>query len=354
MGVTVQPTFRLELPDDAFSGDEPLVAVTRGRYVGTLHRGTAAVVTAAGDMRLAIGNVEQRVFLRSAAKPFQLMPAILGGAIEMFGLTQRELAVLCASHSGERHHLDAVLSVLRKIGLDESSLRCGVHPPLHEATARQRWQQGLEPSPACNNCSGAHAGMLVACQLHGWPIDEYGSPDHPLQRQTRALLARFAGLEAEDVDLAIDNCHVPTFRVPIRNAAQAFARLASGGHLPDDLRMAARIVVQAMVAYPEMIAGEGRFDTDLIVAGGGSVVAKGGAEAFQGIGILPTGLGIGIKISDGNPRAIPPTALSLLEYLDALPAGGVDGLESYRRPVTTDLQGEIVGEITPVFRLGNA
>src|SRR5947209_432965 len=138
-----------------FAGDAPLVAVIRGSFVGSLHRGTAAVVGPGGDVCFAIGNIDQPVFLRSAAKPFQVMPAVLSGAIERFGLEERELAVMCASHSGEPRHQEAVLSVLAKIGLEESALHCGVHPPLHEPTAVQRNRLGLGSTPACNNCSGA-------------------------------------------------------------------------------------------------------------------------------------------------------------------------------------------------------
>ncbi|MGI8968699.1 MAG: asparaginase [Chloroflexota bacterium] len=351
MSISVQSKAHVSVPNDAFAGDQPLVAVMRGEYVGSLHRGTLALVDSAGVVALAIGDIDQPVFLRSAAKPFQVLPAILAGGIDQFGISERELAVLCASHSAEPRHTDAVLSVLHKLGLDESALHCGVHPPLHEATARSRWRAGLEPTPACNNCSGAHTGMLVACRARGWSIEDYGDPNHPLQLQTRQILAQFAGLEPEQVTLAGDNCHVPTFRLSARAGATAFARLVTGEHLPEGLREPAALVTSAMSTYPEMVAGEDRFDSDVMVAGAGDIVAKGGAEGYQGIGIKSRRLGLGLKISDGNSRATAPAVMPVLSALGVLSGEAEAALESYSHPISHDHQGEIVGQLTPIFSI---
>jgi L-asparaginase II len=329
-----------------FAGDKPLVAIMRGAFVGSLHRGTAAAVRADGEVVFALGNIEQSVFLRSAAKPFQVMPAILAGAIDRFGIEERELAVLCASHSGEPRHQEAVLSVLGKIGLDESALHCGVHPPLHEPTAADRQRRGIAPSPVCNNCSGAHAGMLAACVARGWPVDTYGAPDHPLQRETLQILAAFAALEPDEIAMAGDNCHVPAFRLPVRAAASAFARLATSSGVESRLRDAAARVTGAMTAYPEMVGGDDRFDTDLMRSCRGSLVAKGGAEGFQGIGTR-SGIGLALKVSDGNARAIPPAVLRILSAFGAAPEDSA--LDGYREPEYRDREGEVVGRAVPIF-----
>jgi len=352
MEISLKTPLRIEVPENAFAGDVPLVAVFRGQYVGCLHRGSVAAVDAAGRTHVSIGDAAQHVFLRSAAKPFQAMPAVLSGGLERFGISNAELAVLCASHSGEPRHTDAVLSVLEKIGLDESRLRCGVHPPINEATARQRWKSGVDPSPACNNCSGAHAGMLLACRANGWPIEHYGSPDHPLQRATREILGAFASLSTGAVQIAVDNCAVPTFRLPLNHAAQSFARLASGDGLPQQLSEAAGRVVQAMTRHPEMVGGEERFDSDLMRLATGAVVAKGGAEGFQALGIIPQQLGVAIKITDGNPRAIPPVSLRVLEHFRALDPPQLQRLAEYGEPKIVNLQNEPVGRITAVFDFG--
>jgi L-asparaginase II len=335
-----------------FMGDVPLVAVERGGFVGNLHRGIITVSDSSGKTLLSIGDSTAPVFLRSAAKPFQAMPAVLSGAIDRFSITQQELAVLCASHSGEQRHLDAVLSVLEKIGVGESALKCGAHPPLDEENAMRRARAGVQPSPVCNNCSGAHVGLLAACKANGWPLETYTDSNHPIQQQIREILGTFAGLQSNAVEYAIDNCAIPTWRLPIANAAQAFARLASGEQLESDLQTTALLIVQAMTAYPEMVGGDKRFDTDLMRAGRGAIVAKGGAEGFQGIGLIGQQRGIAIKITDGNARAIPPSALRVLDHLYAFDRQQAHELDGYREPTLRNLQEEFVGAVRPIFSIG--
>ncbi len=350
-GMKIDATFetRVNVSENGFADDRPLVAVMRGEHAGSLHRGIFAVADVRGNVLASLGDSSQPVYLRSAAKPFQVMPAIVSGGIDRFGITPPELAVLCASHSGEPSHQEAVLSVLAKIGLDESALQCGIHPPLHEATAQHRWRHGLEPSPACNNCSGAHTGMLLACRARGWPIDNYGSPNHPLQQETRTTLGIFAGVESDSVDIAMDNCHVPTFRLPIRRAAVAFARLAAARVTDEGLQRAAASVVAAMTAHPEMVGGEARFDTDLMSATSGRIVAKSGAEGFQGLGFPAPELGIALKITDGNARAVGPASVHLLQSLGLLDDLELQRLQQWHRPATVDLQGAVTGHLIPVF-----
>ncbi len=352
MMFSAETQVQIEVPEAAFAGDEPLVAVLRGRYVGSLHRGMLAVAAPDGQLALAIGDTRQPAFLRSAAKPFQVMPALLSGGIDRFGITERELAVLCASHNAEPRHIEAVLAVLAKIGLPEDALRCGAHPPLHEETARQRYRAGLEPTQVCNNCSGAHAAMLVACRANGWDIADYGDPTHPLQQLTREIIGAFAGVPARDVQYAIDNCAVPTFRLPLGRAARAFARLGRPAAIGNELVTAAVRVIRAMTSYPEMVAGEDRFDSDLMRAARGTIAAKGGAEGFQGMALLSTGLGLAMKVSDGNPRAVPPAVLPVLTRLGALDSAQLAELDRYREPFVHNRQDEEVGRLVPVFHPG--
>jgi L-asparaginase II len=188
--------------------------------------------------------------------------------------------------------------------------------------------------------------MLAACKANGWLVESYGSPDHPLQRETIRILLEFADLGAGQIEVAGDNCHVPTFRIPVRAAALAFARLATGTGVRPELAAAAGRITAAMTSHPDMVGGEGRFDTDLMTAAGGSLVAKGGAEAFQGVGAR-AGAGLAMKVSDGNPRAIPPAVVWILEALELLPV--LDALASYRAPEYRDLEGDVVGRAVPVF-----
>jgi L-asparaginase II len=354
MQANTESRVQIDVPEHAFAGDEPLVAVERGQYVSGVHRGVLAVADSHGSNLLSIGDSNQPAFLRSAAKPFQLIPAVLAGAIQRFRISERELAVLCASHWAEPNQLTAVLSVLRKIGLDEGSLRCGVHPPISPAVAEQLVREGRQATAIHNNCSGAHTGMLMACVSRDWPIEKYGSPDHPLQVMTRAIIAGFAGVDIDAVELAVDNCAVPTFRLPISNAARAFARLATGQAVPPDLAEAALEISSAMTRHPEMVGGEGSFDTALMVATSGNLVSKGGAEAFAGIGVRSLGLGFALKITDGNPRAVPPASVDVLRQIGALTENELVALAEYRAPAVLNHQGKLVGRLRPVFSFGES
>jgi L-asparaginase II len=351
MTVSSPLAITIDVPHGDFAGDVPLVAVMRGGYVGSLHRGSFVAVDSSGRVVLSAGDIDQPVFLRSAAKPFQAMPAVLSGAIDRFGLTDEEVAVLCASHHAERRHMEVILGVLRKAGLDESALRCGVHPPIDPESAADLVRRGADPSPVCNNCSGAHTGMLLACVANGWTLDSYGDPAHPLQQLTVKVLAAFADVSPDDIELATDNCVVPTFRLPLRAAALAFSRLVTGVGVDPEYVAAATRLTSAMTAQPRMVSGAAGFDTALMRAGRGEIVCKGGAEAFQGVALRGTGLGIAAKISDGDARALPPAMLAVLDALDAFEGDTADDLQAFRRPVVLSAAGEPVGEIEPVFSI---
>lgn len=336
-------------PHNEFHGDIPLVAVRRGNYIGSVHRGVAVVADPGGHIIQAYGDAAQPVFLRSAAKPFQVIPAVLSGGIDRFGITEQELAVLCASHSAEPRHMEAVLSVLQKIGLDEGSLQCGIHPPIDQETAIARWQAGIAPSPVCNNCSGAHAGMLVACRALDFPTSGYGQPDHPLQRMTRDVLSAFTDVRAEQIEYAVDNCAVPTFRFPLLQSAMAFARLMTQECVEQPLREASTRVVLAMTSYPAMVGGAHSFDSDLMTAADGAIVSKSGAEGFQGMGLRTLRAGVAIKVSDGNARAVSPASLAILNGLGVLDADMQERLSEYKRPGQLSARGELVGDLVPVL-----
>ncbi|MGI8826241.1 MAG: asparaginase [Chloroflexota bacterium] len=340
---------RLHVSEDAFSGDVPLAAVVRGAFVGSVHRGVASVSACDGAEVLSLGDSAQSVFLRSAAKPFQVMPAILSGALDRFGVTERELAVLCASHAGEPRHVEAVSSVLTKAGLHEDDLRCGVHPPIDQESAAALVASHAGPGPVYNNCSGAHTGMLLACLANHWNIRAYGSPHHPLQRLIRGILSSFSGVPEERIEYAVDNCAVPTLRLPVNHAARAFARLAEPTDMEANLAQAARAVVCAMTNHPEMVGGRESFDSHLMLAGAKRVVAKGGADGFQGIGLPRRCLGVAIKIADGASRAVPPVSLRILRRLDLISDTEFVTLHRHARPLLHDLQGELVGHIEPLF-----
>jgi L-asparaginase II len=323
-----------ELPEDA-----PLVALRRGALVESVHRGRVAVCDPQGNVVEAIGDPEGYVYARSSAKPFQALPLVLSGAADALGLTGDELAVACASHSGEEQHLKAVRSILEKAGLSEEDLQNGAHPPLYPPAAMELVRRGEEPATIHGNCSGKHAGMLAVCLQNGWATGGYRAPGHPLQLWILELVGRACGLETDEILLGGDGCGVPTFGMPLKNLATGFARLAAGA-LPDDLAGAAERVTGAMCEHPYMVGGTERFDT--AVMGATDLVCKSGAEIVFGAG-SPEGWGLALKISDGGTRGLRPAALAVLS------ARGVEVPGEPESSPVRDLHGEVVGERAPLF-----
>ena len=321
------------LPEDA-----PIAAVRRGALVESIHRGRLAVCDPRGNVPEAVGDPKAYVYARSAAKPFQALPLVLSGAADAFGLTDRELAVACASHNAEEPHLAAVRSVLEKAGLTEDDLQSGAHLPLYEPEADKLVRNGEGPRPIHSNCSGKHAGMLAVCVHEGYETATYRDPGHPLQRRILGLLAEVCGLEEDGVLVAVDNCGVPAFALPLRSFATGLARIITGEELSDELTGAALRITVAMRGYPFMVAGTGRFDTALMDST--ALLVKGGAEAVLAVGSRE-GWGMALKISDGSERAVRPAALA------ALGGMGVEVPEADTG--VRGLHGEIVGEIEPLI-----
>lgn len=330
-------------------GTEPLVEVTRGGRLESEHRGAIAVVDATGQLIAYVGDVELVSYLRSSAKPFQLLPLIDSGAADRFGFTDRELAVIAASHSGEPQHVAAVQSILNKIGLPETALQCGVHPPFNAAAA-QALSAGQAPSAIHNNCSGKHACMLAQAIDRGLTTHDYLEPDHPIQITIRQTFTDLSGVAFDEVDVGVDGCSVPCFALPLKSAALAFAKLANA-QTPALAR-----IRRVMTEYPEMIGGEGRLDTDLMRAAKGRVISKGGAEGYHGFGVLPDAdrpaLGIAIKIADGDgKRGGAPVVIEVLKQLGVLNAEALLALKSYHMWTLTNHRGIDVGEVRPNFSL---
>jgi L-asparaginase II len=279
------------------------------------------------------------------------MAFIESGAAGAFGVTPPELALIAASHSGEPRHTTAVLGLLSRAGLGADALLNGLHPPLHAPTRQALERVGESPSPVHHNCSGKHCGMLCACVHQGWDLRTYFRPDHPLQRGILDLVAEIASVRRQDIGVAIDGCGVPAFGLPLVSFAHAFARLAQPDGLSPAHCASATAVRDAMVANPEMVAGEGRFDTRLMEATAGRLLAKAGAEACQGLALLDRGWGIAIKIDDGASRAVAVSAIEVLRQLGALGIVELEALRDQAQPLVRNYRDEIVGEGRPLFEL---
>jgi L-asparaginase II len=337
-----------------------LIEVTRGELVESGHRGWIVAIDADGRTVASAGDTESRAWFRSAAKPFQTIPIIASGASDRFSFTQRELAVITGSHSGESIHLDAVYSILNKIGLDESALLCGAHLPFDEAAANQLRAESRQPRALHNNCSGKHAGMLAFARHIGEPVENYIDPNHPIQLQIRVLLARFADVPVDDIAIAIDGCSAPVFGLSLEAMARSYAQLAGHEHtdIEAPLASAAYRVVLAMIECPEMVGGSrNRLDTDLMLAAKGRIISKVGAEGVQLLGVrpctrYPKGLGIAIKIEDGDiRRARDPVVIETLRQLGLLNGGQLSALSRYARSTVFNHRRIEVGEVRPCFTL---
>ena len=331
---------------------EPLrIEVTRGDLVESVHRAHAAVVDSAGSILHAAGDPERVTFLRSSAKPIQALAMVESGAAAKYKFTDREVAVMCASHHGEPFHVTAVQSILQKIGLDESALACGTHPPTHTPSAEALIRAGAHPRKIHNNCSGKHASMLTLCQHFGWPIADYTAPDHPAQMQLRKVLAEVSGVALADVYVAVDGCNAPVFAIPLNNIARAFGVLARPAGVSAEREAAAHRISRAMRAHPEMVDGTGGFTTNLMRVAGDNIVSKSGAEALFCAGALSEGLGIAIKIEDGNARAHPILVPQVLAALGVISADQQYRLRELHAPEVCNTAGVAVGEIRPRITL---
>jgi len=313
--------------------------------VESVHSVAACAIDALGTVALAFGDIDVPVFLRSSAKPFIGAAIVESGAAERFGFDARELAVICASHNAESFHVEAVRGILRKIGLDDSALRCGAHAPSYEPAAAALLAQGVAPTAIHNNCSGKHAGILAMCRHLGFDIATYLDAANPVQRRILAFCARLSDDDPERWPVGVDGCGIPVYATPLRRAALAFARFATLQGIADADVRALRAVRDAMAAQPEYVGGTGRFDTALISATHGRIVCKAGAEAVHGSALLREGLGLVLKVKDGGRRATPPAATALLQSLGALESGELETLAPYASPDVRNVAGRVVGRV---------
>jgi len=339
---------------------QPAIEIIRGEIVESIHQAAVAVSDPEGSLIASWGSPETTTYMRSSAKPFQVLPLLERGGASYYDLSLQEIAVMCSSHSGTDSHVNTVISIQEKVGISEGDLLCGVHPPTDVETADRLKKGGLEPTPNRHNCSGKHSGMLALARLIGAPLDDYILPEHPVQGLILKAVGEMCGLDVQEIQQGVDGCSVPTFAVPLKSAAMAFARLADPRNLPGPRAEACRTVWQAMTTHPDMVAGSGRFDTVLMDAANGIILTKGGAEGYQGIAIAPgalgdgsPALGIALKIADGDHvgRARSVVALKVLDDLGLLSKFRRDSLSPYHFREVLNWRGIRVGEIRSCFDL---
>ncbi len=327
-----------------------LARVTRGDATDSVHYGSVAVVDRDGRLIFVAGDPFHLTTTRSALKPLQALPFVASGGIERFGFSLPQVALLCASHSGEPRHVEAVADMLARVGCAPDQLQCGVHPPLYYTAREELPPSGVKFTTLQHNCSGKHAGMLAWCRHCAAPVETYLAFDHPLQQAIRTAVAHLTGVAERDLVAGIDGCSAPNYAVPLDRLAHAFAKLAANR---DDDRYGAAPsrLGAAMTAHPEMVSGERRNDLALMRAGQGDWVTKVGAEGVQAIGIRSKGWGIALKVVDGNARGLHPATVSVLDQLGLLDPAQRTLLASWRTPEIRNYAGLVTGHVEPAVAL---
>jgi L-asparaginase len=302
------------------------VHLLREGIVESVHQAEATVCDNRGRVLLVAGSEETSAFIRSALKPFQALAVTSTGVLERYDLNDKDLAIICSSHRGDLEHSRQVFNVLWRADIEPSALQC----PIPEG----------KNSPLQHNCSGKHAGMLAVCQQRNWPINTYLSRSSPVQKLILNKIAELLQMPGEELISAHDDCGAPTYSMQLRQMAYLYARLASGNNV--DLER----IVRCMTYHPNMIAGEGAFDTELMRLTQGELVSKSGAEGIQCVGRVGEGLGLAIKINDGAKRAKYAVAIQLLKQMGWITPLVSENLADKFMQLTTYKRLETIGELT--------
>lgn len=328
---------------------EPLVRIQRGGLLESFH--TGALVLVEGDRTvLRRGDAERVVFYRSASKPLQALELVLSGAADAFGLTAAEVALAAGSHNGEPRHVEAARSILEKAGVPEDALRCGGHRSVNADVAFAQRRDGVPVTSILSNCSGKHAGMLAAAKHRGDPLDGYLELTHPVQQAILGHVAAFAGLPPDRVQAGVDGCGAPALAVPLVAMARSLARVGAPEGLPEPLAAAARRVRDAMLAHPEMVAGEERFDTDLMRVAPGRLLAKAGAEGVHVVAVPARRIGLAVKVDDGADRGYRAVVIEVLRRRGVLSDPEADDLRHRHAPaIQKNLAGRPIGHVEVAF-----
>ncbi len=295
--------------------------MTRGAATDSVHYGSVAVVDRNGKLLFAAGDPHYLTTTRSALKPLQAVPFVARGGVERFGYSAAQVALLCASHSGEPRHVEAVADMLERAGCTPADLQCGIHPPLYYTAREEPPPAGVRFTSLHHNCSGKHSGMLAYCRLCGLPTDSYLDFDHPLQLAIRAAVAHLTGVPEEALVAGIDGCSAPNYAVPLDRLAHAFARLASAAE-DDHYGTAPARLAAAMTAHPEMVSG-----------------------------VRSRGWGIALKVVDGNARGLHPATVAVLDQLGLLDEARRAALAPWREPAIRNYRGLTTGRVVSTVEL---
>jgi L-asparaginase II len=324
-----------------------VVEATRGERIESAHRGAGAVVNADGEVVMAFGDAGRAVYPRSAVKALQALPLVESGAAGRLSLSDKEIALACASHSGGEDHVATARSMLAKAGFDERVLECGAHWPLGETEARALARSGRTPTCLHNNCSGKHAGFVCLASAMGVDPKGYVAPDHAVQREVTAAIAAMTGASLSEEMRGVDGCSIPTYAIPLTALARGFARLGTGAGLAPARSNAAARIRACVAAHPATVAGKGRFDTEMMSLVGARAFVKSGAEGVICAALPEAGLGLAVKADDGAGRAAQVMIAALILRFCGFDDGTAARLTRFVSPRLLNWNGVEVGRLRP-------
>ena len=330
----------------AFPDNPVLVRAWRGGAVESQHRGAWVLVDSSGAVLESAGAVDFPVYARSVIKSLQALPLLESGAAERFGITDEELALCIASHNAEPLHRSVVLGLLERLGLGEDALACGPQLPGDPDARRAHDAAGGPARAVDNNCSGKHAGFLALALHLGVDPRDYLKQSSASQQAVRRVVGELTGLNPAELEIGVDGCSAPTFRLPLVGIATAFARLSNPAGLTPERRRHARRLTDAAARYPAHIAGNHeRIDTDLVRISGGRLFPKIGAEAVYAVGLVGGDRALALKLDDGDRRGLHALLTELLDAHGFLASGERDALERWMQRATFNRAGLEVGRI---------
>ncbi|MCP4582816.1 MAG: asparaginase [candidate division Zixibacteria bacterium] len=329
----------------------PVINVYRGDTVESTHYGDCVVVDSEGKILYQLGDTQTFTYLRSSAKPFQTIPIIESGAAHHFKFTSKEIAIISGSHNGEPQQVEIVSEILDKIGLSPDHLQCGTHLPHYYPANKIEPEPGEKFEPIQHNCSGKHAGMLALCVFKELSLDDYLSPEHPIQNLITEAIASICDYPKKDIKIGIDGCSAPVHGMPIYNMALGFARFVTP---PSVRREKAKIyssIYQAFIEHPDLVAGDHRYDTELMRTCKERLIAKGGAEGLHCVGLPERKWGMTTKVIDGAKRAQYIFSLETLRQLGVVTSEELEKLKEHHGDTLFNWTDKKIGYIKPEFEL---
>lgn len=331
---------------------EPLIVERRAGLVENIHHGLISGVNDQRESIHQIGDQEQFIYYRSASKPLQAIPVFMAGIVEKYNLTDAEAALFTASQRGERYHLDALESLLKKLPVNEEDLHCAASLPLNQVPRDEAIRNQMEKRRLYHNCGGKHLGFLALCHELGVPTEGYWKIDHPIQQRILNVLAKLAELPAEEVKVGVDGCGVPVFAIPLRNMAITYLKLACPDLIEDEeMRQAVIKMTDVMNAEPEIVASHNFICTELLRDP--NIVAKGGAQGVYCFGLKKERVAFALKVLSGSEAVWPNIVASILEQINYENKQTIQALQDLHPAVVKNDAGLEVGKIETVFTLKN-